>query len=299
MVHPLRRSRTLLVVALILALVMAVGGQARARCGPLLCQTAGIITQTGGPGTWNWTIAIAFGDRLKLGNTPIRFGPDARSLTNPGVVPADGPTGHTMGSMPAGATLAKARLLSEEVLAWLKDPGGRAAPVEQAQGVVVRIRDAETALATMERGQMLGTALAMIGRLINHVDDVDSALKMTMDEAVRTLGAERGYILLDDRGKLVPRTSRNMGDMRGISTSIAETAARESKEILTTALDKLHVMAEALIKYETIDEQQLKDIMEGRTPRPPSDWDDTLTNKPPKSPSEGPSGPIGSPAGQH
>ena len=29
------------------------------------------------------------------------------------------------------------------------------------------------------------------------------------------------------------------------------------------------------------------------------DWDDTLTNKPPKAPSEGPSGPIGSPAGQH
>ena len=80
---------------------------------------------------------------------------------------------------------------------------------------------------------------------------------------------------------------------------VVESNYKRSKEILTSTLDKLHVMAEALIKYETIDEQQLKDIMEGRTPRPPSDWDDTLTNKPPKSPSEGPSGPIGSPAGQH
>jgi cell division protease FtsH len=73
---------------------------------------------------------------------------------------------------------------------------------------------------------------------------------------------------------------------------------QRAKEILVSALDKLHLMAEALIKYETIDDQQLKDIMEGRTPKPPTDWDDTLTNKPPKAPSEGTPG-IGSPAGQH
>jgi cell division protease FtsH len=79
---------------------------------------------------------------------------------------------------------------------------------------------------------------------------------------------------------------------------VVENNYKRAKEILDAALDKLHLMAEALIKYETIDEQQLKDIMEGRTPRPPSDWDDTLTNKPPKSPTEGPTG-IGSPAGQH
>jgi len=38
---------------------------------------------------------------------------------------------------------------------------------------------------------------------------------------------------------------------------------------------KLHVMAEALMKYETIDQEQVKDIMEGREPRPPADWDDS------------------------
>jgi cell division protease FtsH len=80
---------------------------------------------------------------------------------------------------------------------------------------------------------------------------------------------------------------------------VVDSNYKRAKEILTTALDKLHIMAEALIKYETIDEQQLKDIMEGRTPRPPSDWDDTLTNKPPKAPSEGGAPGIGSPAGQH
>jgi cell division protease FtsH len=79
---------------------------------------------------------------------------------------------------------------------------------------------------------------------------------------------------------------------------VVDSNYKRAKDILVSALDKLHLMAEALIKYETIDDNQLKDIMEGRTPRPPSDWDDTLTNKPPKAPSEGGSS-IGSPAGQH
>ncbi|HXY97809.1 MAG TPA: ATP-dependent zinc metalloprotease FtsH [Steroidobacteraceae bacterium] len=69
----------------------------------------------------------------------------------------------------------------------------------------------------------------------------------------------------------------------------------KAREILTGALDKLHLMAEALIKYETIDEEQLKDVMAGRTPKPPAGWDDTLPSKPPKA--EPPSSAI--PAGQH
>jgi cell division protease FtsH len=50
---------------------------------------------------------------------------------------------------------------------------------------------------------------------------------------------------------------------------------QRSKKILTENIDKLHVMADALIKYETIDANQIKDIMAGKTPRPPRDWDDT------------------------
>ena len=45
-----------------------------------------------------------------------------------------------------------------------------------------------------------------------------------------------------------------------------------SKRILTDNIDKLHMMAQALIKYETIDSQQIADIMAGHDPRPPKDW---------------------------
>lgn len=47
-----------------------------------------------------------------------------------------------------------------------------------------------------------------------------------------------------------------------------------SEKLLTDNLDKLHIMADALMKYETIDSDQIDDIMEGKIPRPPSGWDD-------------------------
>ncbi len=45
-------------------------------------------------------------------------------------------------------------------------------------------------------------------------------------------------------------------------------------KVLEDNRDKLDMMAEALMQYETIDALQLKDIMEGRKPRPPKDWGD-------------------------
>jgi len=77
---------------------------------------------------------------------------------------------------------------------------------------------------------------------------------------------------------------------------------KRAKQILETNLDKLHAMADALVKYETIDEQQIKDIMLGKAPKPPADWDDSVGTPPPKRPEGGEAeggGPIGTPAGQH
>ena len=47
-------------------------------------------------------------------------------------------------------------------------------------------------------------------------------------------------------------------------------------------------MAEGLIKYETLDEQQIHDVMQGRAPRPPEGWDEGGT--PPRAPSAAPEG---------
>ncbi len=73
-----------------------------------------------------------------------------------------------------------------------------------------------------------------------------------------------------------------------------------AKDILTRHIEQLHKMAEALIKYETIDDQQIRDIMEGREPRPPADWDDStpMTGGKPRE-RDVTDAPIGRPASQH
>ncbi|MDS1311234.1 MULTISPECIES: ATP-dependent zinc metalloprotease FtsH [Marinobacter] len=56
--------------------------------------------------------------------------------------------------------------------------------------------------------------------------------------------------------------------------NIIDSCYEKATEILVANRDKLDAMAEALMKYETIDRHQIDDIMEGRTPRPPKGWDD-------------------------
>ncbi len=72
-----------------------------------------------------------------------------------------------------------------------------------------------------------------------------------------------------------------------------------AKQILEANLDKLHKMAQALIKFETIDDSQIKDIMDGRDPRPPQDWDDTPSTTGSTREREATDGTIGKPASQH
>jgi cell division protease FtsH len=48
-------------------------------------------------------------------------------------------------------------------------------------------------------------------------------------------------------------------------------------DILKTNNDKLHLMADALLKYETIDSAQIDSIMDGKEPGPPQDWSDDET----------------------
>ena len=53
--------------------------------------------------------------------------------------------------------------------------------------------------------------------------------------------------------------------------SIIDQNYRRAEQLLRDNLDKLHQMAEALMKYETIDSDQIDDIMAGRPPREPAD----------------------------
>jgi len=76
-----------------------------------------------------------------------------------------------------------------------------------------------------------------------------------------------------------------------------------SKRLLEENVDKLHMMAEALMQFETIDSDQIDDIMAGRPPREPSDWSNETGSGGSEAgaasdePNAG--SPIGGPAGEH
>ena len=54
---------------------------------------------------------------------------------------------------------------------------------------------------------------------------------------------------------------------------IIDQTYEKATNIINKQIHRLHKMAETLIKYETIDSNQLKDIMDDKEPRPPEDWD--------------------------
>ena len=79
---------------------------------------------------------------------------------------------------------------------------------------------------------------------------------------------------------------------------------KRAQKILKDKVDILHAMAKSLIKYETIDQGQIKEIMEGREPSPPADWEDNVEPKSPDGGSEAAeadsaAGKIGEPAQEH
>jgi len=81
-----------------------------------------------------------------------------------------------------------------------------------------------------------------------------------------------------------------------------------AEKILEDNREKLEMMKDALMEYETIDSDQIDDIMNGEEPRPPADWSDTDSSNSDSGGSSatevknedlGKSGNIGGPASEH
>ncbi|MDE1463267.1 ATP-dependent zinc metalloprotease FtsH [Spartinivicinus poritis] len=91
--------------------------------------------------------------------------------------------------------------------------------------------------------------------------------------------------------------------------SLIDECYATAEKILKENRDKLDLMAEALMQYETIDTQQIDDIMAGKKPRPPAGWHDgdssgggavtDLDKKPEDKGTKAPDPSIGGPAGEH
>jgi cell division protease FtsH len=56
--------------------------------------------------------------------------------------------------------------------------------------------------------------------------------------------------------------------------AIVDRNYQRAEQLLRSNTDKLHTMAKALIKYETLNSDQIDDVMAGKEPLPPDDWYD-------------------------
>ena len=78
-----------------------------------------------------------------------------------------------------------------------------------------------------------------------------------------------------------------------------------AKGILQEHREQLDLMKDALLEYETIDAEQINDIMAGRKPRPPADWDSSDSGSGSarasarSADSKSTDSPIGGPASEH
>jgi cell division protease FtsH len=60
-----------------------------------------------------------------------------------------------------------------------------------------------------------------------------------------------------------------------------------ARKIIEENRDKIEAMTKALLEWETIDAEQIEDIIAGRSPRPPKDRGGNQPGSPPASPTPG------------
>ncbi len=143
-------------------------------------------------------------------------------------------------------------------------------------------------------------------------NDIERATKMARAMVTKWgLSEELGPLMYDEEDEEVflgksagaTRSTVSVDTASKIDTevrSIIDEAYVTAKRLLEENRDKLDIMAETLLEYETIDRDQIDDIMNGRKPRPPEDWDDKGTASPTsEEPRPRPSGPVGDPAADH
>lgn len=91
-----------------------------------------------------------------------------------------------------------------------------------------------------------------------------------------TYGEEEGEVFLGRGTNHTKEFSDNTAEQidKEVRAIIDKTYQR-AKAILESHTDQLHKMAEALMKYETIDATQIECLMTGKIPQPPEGWEDT------------------------
>jgi cell division protease FtsH len=162
----------------------------------------------------------------------------------------------------------------------------------RALGVTMQLPEGDR--YSMDKERMLSTISVLFGgRIAEEVfmnqmttgasNDFERATQIARDMVTR-------YGMTDELGPMV--YAENEGEVflgRSVTktTSMSEETMRKvdsvirriideqyatARKLIEDNQDKMHAMAKALLDWETIDAEQIDDIMAGKPPRPPKDW---------------------------
>jgi cell division protease FtsH len=172
-------------------------------------------------------------------------------------------------------------------------------PRGRALGVTMQLPEGDR--YSMDKTRMLDTISVLFGgRIAEEVfmdqmttgasNDFERATAIARDMVTRYgMTDELGPVVYADNegevflGRSITKTT-NMSEetMQKVDKQIRKIIDEQyaiARQLIEGNKDKMHAMAKALLEWETIDAEQIEDIMKGREPRPPKDWNPP-TNRP-------------------
>lgn len=185
-------------------------------------------------------------------------------------------------------------------------------PRGRALGVTMQLPEGDR--YSMDKERMLSTISVLFGgRIAEEVfmhqmttgasNDFERATQIARDMVTRygmtdelgpmVYAENEGEVFL---GRSVTKTTNmseeTMRKVDGVIRRIIDEQYSVARKLIEDNQDKMHAMAKALLEYETIDADQIEDIMGGNPPRPPKDWAPSAgkpnVNVPPVSPGSAP-----------
>ena len=178
-------------------------------------------------------------------------------------------------------------------------------PRGRALGVTMQLPEGDR--YSLDKDRMLSTISVLFGgRIAEEVfmnqmttgasNDFERATQIARDMVTRygMTDALGPMVYADNEGEVflgrsVTKTT-NMSEqtMQKVDSEIRRIIDNQyalARRLIEESQDKMHVMAQALLEWETIDADQIDDIMNGRPPKPPKDWIPSVNSKPPGGPS--------------
>jgi len=174
------------------------------------------------------------------------------------------------------------------------DPVHKVTVIPRGRALGVTMQLPETDRYSLDKERMLSTISVLFGgRIAEEVfmhqmttgasNDFERATAIARDMVTR-------YGMTDELGPMV--YAENEGEVflgRSVTktTNMSEETMRKVDLVIRRIIDeqyaiarkhiednqdKMHIMAKALLEWETIDAEQIEDIMTGKPPRPPKDW---------------------------